>query len=348
MSKRRAVLAVSIGCPAGIGPEVAVRAAAAAPPSFVPLLVGDPAVIAAAIARARLDLGLSLVVDRREATRVPPGAVAVDAGSARLARPARPGRPDEHAGSAQLAWVDRATDLVTAGEADALVTGPVSKHAIATSGARGAARFLGHTEHLARRLGAREVVMAFWSSRLVTALATTHVPIARVSRAISADAVASASYWLARLLSLTGARAPRVAITSLNPHAGEDGLLGGEEATKIAPGIERARARLAREGRRAKLVGPLGAETAIRKAALGPARVYDGVVAMTHDQATIPMKLLAFGDAVNVTLGLPIVRTSVDHGTGYDIAGRGVADPAGMSAALALALRLARASRAGS
>ncbi|MBK6519083.1 MAG: 4-hydroxythreonine-4-phosphate dehydrogenase PdxA [Polyangiaceae bacterium] len=343
MTVRRNVLAISLGCPAGIGPEVAVKAAAAAPASVTPLLVGDPAVIARAVARAGLDLGLSTVESAAELGRVPRGAVAVYAKSARLAGPAKLGRPDASAGAAQLAWVDQATDLVTAGLAGALVTGPVSKHAIATSGARGAAKFLGHTEHLARRLGAREVVMAFWSRALVTALVTTHVPIGRVPRALTAGGVATATYWLARLLSSTGVRSPRIAVASLNPHAGEDGLLGGEEAAKIAPGIEAAKARLASERRRARITGPLGAETAIRKAAAGPRRSFDGVVAMAHDQATIPMKLLAFGDAVNVTLGLPIVRTSVDHGTGYDIAPRGVADPSGMIAAMQLAARLTRA-----
>jgi 4-hydroxythreonine-4-phosphate dehydrogenase len=185
--------------------------------------------------------------------------------------------------------------------------------------------------------------MAFWSEALVTALVTTHLPLAKVARAIRPEAVASTAYWLVRLLRALGTRAPALAIASLNPHAGEGGLLGREEIDAIAPGIALAEERLAREGLRATLTGPLGAETAYRRAA---ARTFDGVVAMYHDQATIPSKLVAFGDAVNVTLGLPIVRTSVDHGTAYDVAWRHTADPRGMIGALTLAARLARSKAA--
>src|SRR4030095_12484003 len=131
----------------------------------------------------------------------------------------------------------------------------------------------------------------------------------------------------------------RIAVAGLNPHAGEQGLLGSEEVATIAPGIARAQERLLRARLAATVEGAMGAETAVRKAYAGG---YDAVVAMYHDQATIPMKLVGFGDAVNVTLGLPIVRTSVDHGTGYDIAGKGIADARGMRAAIELAVRLAK------
>jgi 4-hydroxythreonine-4-phosphate dehydrogenase len=248
------------------------------------------------------------------------------------------GRPTHEAGAAQLAWIDQATDLVSAGWADALVTGPVSKHAIAESGARGR-KFRGHTEYLAEKLGAREVVMAFWSKKLTVSLVTTHLAIAKVPRALTPAGVGSAIFHTARLARRLQRRAPKVAVSSLNPHAGEQGLLGTEEITAIEPGIVAAKKRLARAGVRALVAGPIGAETAIRKAYAG---AYDAVVAMYHDQATIPMKLVGFGDAVNVTLGLPIVRTSVDHGTGYDIAGKGKADPRAMRSAMALAAVLAR------
>jgi 4-hydroxythreonine-4-phosphate dehydrogenase len=227
---------------------------------------------------------------------------------------------------------------VAGGDADALVTGPVSKEIIVRSGAPGAGRFLGHTEHLQRRLRAREVVMAFWSPRLVTALVTTHLPLARVPRAVTADGVARATYWLSWLLSRVAPRVPRVAVASLNPHAGEGGLLGREEAASIVPGIARAKARLQADRIAAAVEGPIPAETAFRLAA---GQRWDGVVAMYHDQATIPMKLASFGDAVNVSLGLPIVRTSVDHGTAYDRAGTFTADARGMRAALELAEKLA-------
>jgi 4-hydroxythreonine-4-phosphate dehydrogenase len=248
------------------------------------------------------------------------------------------GQPTREAGRAQLAWIDQAMDLVTSGAADAMVTGPVSKHAISSAGGRGRG-FLGHTEYLAERLGAAEVVMAFWSEKLVVSLVTTHLPIAKVSRALTPEGVGSAVFHTARLARRLERHAPEVAVSGLNPHAGEQGLLGREEIERITPGIAVAKKRLARAGVRATLTGPIGAETAIRKAYAG---AYDAVVAMYHDQATIPMKLVGFGNAVNVTLGLPIVRTSVDHGTGYDIAGKGKADARAMRSAIALAARLSR------
>jgi len=245
------------------------------------------------------------------------------------------------AGAAQLCWIDEATDLVASGQCRALVTAPASKAAVAASGLPGAAGFSGHTEHLAARLRAREVVMAFWSPRLTTSLVTTHLPLADVAPSLSAAAVARSCYWLVRLLCALGATAPRVAVAALNPHAGEGGLLGEQEARVIAPGMRLARRRLRRAGIEAQLLGPLGAETAYRLAARG---VHHGVVAMYHDQATIASKLLDFGRAVNVSLGLPIVRTSVDHGTAYDLALRpAAASCRPMVAAVRLAARLASA-----
>ncbi len=185
--------------------------------------------------------------------------------------------------------------------------------------------------------------MAFWSPELTTALATTHIPLARVPAAVTPARVARAAYWLAWLLARTGQRRPRIAVASLNPHAGEGGLLGREERTRIVPGIVSARARLRAAGIEATLDGPIPAETAFRlsTARAAQSRRWSGVVAIYHDQATIPMKLAVFGEAVNVSLGLPIVRTSVDHGTAYDRAGRWTADAQGMRAAIALAARLA-------
>jgi 4-hydroxythreonine-4-phosphate dehydrogenase len=318
----RTVVAISVGCPCGIGPEVAVAAAARAR-NITVVLVGDPWVIE----RAAKIVGVSR---KRLSTYLP---------SARLSERQAPfGRPTAAAGRAQLRWIDQATDLVVSGEAQALVTGPVSKHAIAASGGR-ARSFRGHTEHLAHRLGAREVVMAFWSQRLVISLVTTHLPISLVPQAITPAKVATAAFHTVQLVRRLGKRAPRVVVAALNPHAGEQGLLGRDEVERIKPGIAIARRRLSRAHIRAVLEGPIGAETAIRKAEAG---AYDAVVAMYHDQATIPMKLVGFGDAVNVTLGLPIVRTSVDHGTGYDIAGTGQADARGMLEAIALAVKLAK------
>jgi len=354
----RPTVAISIGCPAGVGPEVSVVGAAREAERARCVLVGDREAIERA-AKLR-GIGRKTIVAVRDAASVKAirkGEIGWWEGSRTLTTLPSCGAPRAEDGAAQLAWVDEATDLVTSGVARALVTGPVSKAAIATSGAPGAEVFRGHTEHLGARLGASEVIMAFAGEALITALVTTHLAIADVPAAITKEGVAASAYWLVRLVQALGkkgkrrspraasgrrpsAAAARVAVASLNPHAGEGGLLGREEIETIAPGVALARERLEGEGIAAELVGPIGAETAIRLAARG---AYDGVLAMYHDQATIPSKLLGFGEAVNITLGLPIVRTSVDHGTGYDVAGTGRADPRGMREAIGAAIRLVRA-----
>jgi 4-hydroxythreonine-4-phosphate dehydrogenase len=332
-------LAVSVGCPCGVGPEVSVAAAAVETKARI-ALVGDLGVLReAARGRGIAPDRLTPVAELREAWALRGRRIGVwQTGPGLAERDRRPGHPTRASGAAQLAWIDAACDAVARGDADAMVTGPVSKEAIVRSGAPGAKDFLGHTEHLQRRLRSREVVMAFWSPALVTALATTHVPLASVPREVTRPAVARAAYWLVWLLGGLGAKRPRVAVASLNPHAGEGGLLGAEERTRIVPGIAAARRRAARAGLPGSIEGPIPAETAFR---LAGGRRWDGVVAMYHDQATIPMKLAEFGEAVNVSLGLPIVRTSVDHGTAYDRAGTFTADPQGMRSALSLATRLA-------
>ncbi|MDP9034404.1 MAG: 4-hydroxythreonine-4-phosphate dehydrogenase PdxA [Myxococcota bacterium] len=331
-------IAVSVGCPCGIGPEVSVVAAAGERRARV-LLVGDAATIRAAGAGRGIDARrLVRVAQPGDGWRLPMDHLAVWQPTPDLAlRDRKPGTPTAVAGAAQLAWIDEACDLVARGDADALVTAPVSKETIAASGAPRADHFLGHTEHLQRRLRAPEVVMAFWSRRLVTSLATTHVQLARVPRALTPVVVARATYWLAWLLCELSPREARISVASLNPHAGEGGLLGSEESRQIVPGIALARRRLRSAHIEASVEGPVPAETAFRLALEGR---WDGVVAMYHDQATIPMKVTGFGAAVNVSLGLPIVRTSVDHGTAYDRAGTWAADARGMRGAIRLAWRL--------
>ncbi len=326
------LLVVSTGCPAGIGPEVSV-AAAARLRSAPKVLLGDEGTLRRAAEVVGVPQRKLVRWDGadRDTSRV----YFAQVGEPLSARDRAPGKPTAAAGRAQLAYVEAGYTLVKSSADAALVTGPVSKAAVARSGLPEARGFLGHTEWLQALDGAKTSVMCFVCDALATSLVTTHLPISEVPRAIKAAAVQSATVELGRLLMSLGKRRPKLAVVSLNPHAGESKLLGGEEARAIAPGIAGAQKRL---GKSALVVGPLGAETAYRKAKAG---AFDGVVAMYHDQATIPMKLLAFGDAVNVTAGLSIVRTSVDHGTGYDIAWRGRADAAGMLSALELAARIA-------
>lgn len=327
------LLVVSTGCPAGVGPEVSVAAALQAK-GAAKLLLGDEATLRAAAEVMRVPQRKLVRWDGR--SRDTSLVHFAQVGDALEPRDRLPGKPNRRSGVAQLEYVEAGFTLVKSSTRAALVTAPVSKAAIAHSGLARARGFLGHTEWLQELDGAPTSVMCFFSDSLATSLVTTHVPLAKVPRAVTAQGVATATLALARLLQKLGKKRPNLAIASLNPHAGEGELLGGEEARAIAPGIVRARRSL---GRSAILTGPVGAETAYRKANAGH---FDGVVAMYHDQATIPMKLLAFGNAVNVTSGLSIVRTSVDHGTAYDIAWQGKADPNGMRAALELAARIVK------
>lgn len=304
-------LAVSVGCPCGIGPEITSSA-------VVTLLSRHPEVTVSVFG----DASLSAMIKHPRSTVV---AVSELPSRDRVA-----GAPTPASGAAQLGYIDHAIDAVLAKKADAIVTGPVSKSAISASGAA----FVGHTEHLARRAGTPRVVMMFAGPSLRTSLVTTHLSVASLSQSIDAERVRFTIERTVESMARDFAiEAPRVAVTGLNPHAGEGGLFGHEEQLVINPAIESARAACPR----AKISGPLPAEAAFRLARDGR---FDAVVAMFHDQATIASKLLDFGDAVNVTLGLPFVRTSVDHGTAYDIAGRAMADDASMLAALSLAVTL--------
>lgn len=329
------MIIISTGCPASIGPEVSLRAAAAMQ-GGVRVLVGDEATL---IAAARL-VGVPVSKLRRSTAKRPRGGgiYVLPSGPELTAADRVPGKPSAVSGQAQLQYVEDAYALakLTGG---ALVTAAVSKAAIANSGLRRAKSFRGHTEWLERLDRSEPVTMCFYSDKLSTSLVTTHLPLRKVPRAIERNGVSRATRHLSQLLRKAGIERPRLVVTALNPHAGEDELLGTEESKSIVVGVADARKKLQDK---ARVVGPIGAETAFRLAAAGQ---YDGVVAMYHDQATIPMKLLAFGDAVNVTMGLSIVRTSVDHGTAYDIAWTGKADPSGMIAAVALAQRLSRSRR---
>jgi len=335
-------LVVSTGSPAGIGPDVSLLAVSRLPRGVRAVLLGD--------FKGLRDRAASVGVEPSRLVRVRTAADAFGSPGDALfvlaphpalsARARRPGAPSPEGGAAALAFVDAGCDLVARGEGDALVTGPVSKAEIVSSGAKGSAAFLGHTEHLMARLGAKSVTMTFWSRRFTTSLVTTHLAVADVPKRITKAAVVRATLHTARFLSALGGKGPRrLAISGLNPHAGEEGLLGREEIERISPAIVEARRLLAAEGNAVEIEGPVPAESALRLAHAG---AYAGVVTMFHDQATIAMKLTGFGEAVNVSLGLPIVRTSVDHGTAFDRAGTGAASALGMREALALAARMVR------
>jgi 4-hydroxythreonine-4-phosphate dehydrogenase len=238
-----------------------------------------------------------------------------------------PGRPGERSGAAQVGYLEAAVAAAARGELAAIVTAPISK----TWARRAGFAFPGHTEMLASRFGVRDVVMLFAGPRLKVALATVHVALADVARTLTTAGLRTTLAIVARaLVDDFAIAAPRIGVVGLNPHAGEGGLLGSEDTDVIAPALSPLPP--------AQLSGPLVPDAAFRDLI---DRKHDALVAMYHDQGLIPVKLIDFDRAVNVTLGLPIVRTSPDHGTAYDIAGTGRARAVSMQSALALAVELA-------
>jgi 4-hydroxythreonine-4-phosphate dehydrogenase len=284
-------IALTVGDPAGIGPEIAAKAAC------------DPRVTEAC----------------EPVLYAPPGTQAF-----------APGVLSAEAGKAAYELIVAAVRDAKAGVVDAIATAPVNKLAFARAGLP----WKGHTDLLAHLTGAPQVAMMFWSEPLKVVLATVHVPLAEVSRVLTRELLLALIRLTARELPLFGAAAPKLAMAGLNPHAGEDGVIGTEERDVIAPAVAAARA----EG--IDIRGPFPGDTVFVRASRGE---FDCVIACYHDQGLIPIKLTAFGRAVNVTLGLPIVRTSVDHGTAFDIAGKERADASSMIEATLLAARLARA-----
>jgi 4-hydroxythreonine-4-phosphate dehydrogenase len=316
-------LGLTLGDPAGIGPELVALAVSDGGPADEELVVyGDRAVLAAAAAVRGVALPPSLRV-------VEP---------APLEGGWTPGRASPAGGAAQVAYLEAALADAAAGRLDALVTAPIHKAACRAAGFA----FPGHTELLAARLGApRGVTMMFAGPRLRVSLATIHCALADVPRQLSVDGVQTAVVQTAEALARDfGVAAPRVAVAGLNPHAGEAGHFGDEETRIVAPAIARAQAEL---GARATVTGPHVPDAVFRDAVSdreGGHR-HDAVVALYHDQGLIPVKLIDFEEAVNVTLGLPIVRTSPDHGVAYDLAGTGRARPTSFRAAVRLARGLA-------
>jgi 4-hydroxythreonine-4-phosphate dehydrogenase len=309
-----------MGDPSGVGPEIVLKALAGHDRAGRPELtvVGAASVLECWAARLGLEVPGSIVEVGGEGVEC------------------EPGRPTEEGARAAVRAIEEAARLCLVGEASAMVTAPVSKSSIAGAGYD----FPGHTEFLAKLTGADGFVMTFVSGARRVGLATTHQPISEVPRILSEDLIVRKLTILSTGLSeWLGVDDPRIAVAALNPHAGEGGEIGDEDVAIVRPAIDAAR----RAGIDAE--GPFPADTIYcglgEPGAAGPGAGYDAVLAMYHDQGTIPVKLWGLAAGVNVTLGLPIVRTSVDHGTAYDIAGRGVADPGSLLSAIDLAAEIA-------
>jgi 4-hydroxythreonine-4-phosphate dehydrogenase len=284
-------IAVTVGDPAGIGPEIARKAA------------GD----------ARVSSVCDVVLYGPSS----------DDEVVRFER----GRVSAAAGQAAYDAIAAATSDALAGRIDGIATAPINKEAFAAAGLP----WRGHTELLAHLTGSSRVAMMFYAERLRVVLATVHIALAEVPRALTREVMEGTIELAARELPRFGIPRPRLAVAGLNPHAGEHGVIGREDDEVLTPAIASQRER------GVEVTGPFPADTIFVRAMRGE---FDAVIACYHDQGLIPIKLVAFGQAVNVTLGLPIVRTSVDHGTAFDIAGKGVADPSSLVEAITLAARL--------
>jgi 4-hydroxythreonine-4-phosphate dehydrogenase len=325
-------LALTLGEPAGIGPDIAFaawlrRAELALPPFY---LLGDPAFLAERARLLGLRVPLAVGAPRDAAAAFATALPVVDIG---VTITAAPGRPDGSSAPAAIAAIRRAADDVLGGTAHALVTNPVAKSVLYRSGFADP----GHTEYLARLAQAAtgtpaQPVMLLWSPELAVVPVTVHIALREVPLRLTRDLVLSTARIVARdLADKFHIAKPRLALAGLNPHAGEEGTIGDEDATIVAAAV----AQLRSEGIEAR--GPLPADTMFHAAARA---TYDAALCMYHDQALIPIKTIAFDTAVNLTLGLPFVRTSPDHGTAFDIAGTGRADPSSLIAAIKLAAQL--------
>jgi len=322
-----------MGDAGGVGPEVVIKSLAASSVRKIcrPLVVGDVGILRKCLPHAGKTIRL-LPVRANSGGAFPPGVVPV-------INPARPigvhrwGVARKSYGAAAMKYVRFAAEEAMSGKVDGIVTAPICKEAVRRAGFE----FEGHTDYLAHLTGAGSYAMMLTGRGLSVVLVTVHLALARVSKVLSIPAVLRAIKLAHQACVRMGTAKPRIGVCGFNPHAGEAGAFGCEERRKIAPAV-RAAVRL---GIIAE--GPFPSDTIFVESAR---KRFDAIVAMYHDQGLIPLKMLAFDVAVNVTLGLPIVRTSPDHGTAFDIAGKGVADPGSMIAAVKLAVKLSRKSDA--
>jgi 4-hydroxythreonine-4-phosphate dehydrogenase len=327
-------LALTSGEPAGIGPDITIKAWLRRNELRLPAfyLLGDPDFFHHRAKALGVDLRLAEVRAEEAAGIFADALPVVDTGHRATARP---GAPDGTSADAAIASIRQAVDDVIAGRAGAIVTNPIAKSVLYRAGFR----HPGHTEYLAELAATGnqtpQPVMMLWSPALAVVPVTIHVSLRDALAQLSSQLiVTTARIVVAALKARFGVANPRLAVSGLNPHAGEDGSLGTEDKTIVAPAVDILR------GEGIEIRGPLPADTMFHEAAR---QTYDCAICMYHDQALIPIKTLAFEDAVNVTLGLPFIRTSPDHGTAFDIAGTGRANPSSLIAALRLAARMATA-----
>ncbi len=322
-------IGITMGDPAGIGPEVVLKAVAEPEirSACVPVIIGDAQLLAHTARTLDLQSGYDIVRKDEKLPEVLSEPVIFHLDN--IGGFIEPGIESGIAGKAAAGYIEAAVELCAAGGIDAIATAPINKRALFLGGYS----FPGHTEFLARLTGTEEYAMAFVAANLRIVLLSTHVPLAEAIRLVERDRIVKIINLAHRELIRWGIPRPRLAVAALNPHGAEGGLFGVEEASEIMPAIEACR----RRPDEVNVQGPFSADTVFLRASRGE---FDAVIACYHDQAMIPVKCLSFGEAVNVTMGLPFIRTSVDHGTAFDIAGKGLAEHSSMVAAIKLAADL--------
>lgn len=320
-------IGITMGCPTGIGPEIIFRYFQQHPqkPDYIAVVLGDLAVLE----KCRTEMGFSLpLASWQPCTPLPEAAIPVVQLSSLSADTLLWGKPNRSTASAMVNYITKGVEYIKQGWLDGIATCPISKEALNDAGYN----FPGHTEMLADLTGSKDYAMMMAGSKLCVTLVTIHCPLSEVPTAISTERILRLIQTTDRALKVDfGIARPRIAVAGLNPHGGENQLFGSEEFQTIQPAVSLS----CEEG--IDVSGPFPPDTVFVKASQGE---YDAVVCMYHDQGLIPFKLLHFNDGVNVTIGLPIVRTSVDHGTAYDIAGKGVADGDSLVEAVKLAAKI--------
>jgi len=331
MNNKKPIIAITMGDPCGIGPEIIVRSLMSREISerCTPVIFGDRKAMERAITFVGSSHELLALADDELPESVPEGSICLKELSSLAAADMVYGSPTVRSGDAVYRYITAAAALCINGRVSAMATAPINKAAMNLAGHN----YPGHTELLAELTGSAEFVMMLAGVRLRVTLVTIHEAIAAVPGLITFEKVLQTIVTTHTDVDRYFCKKPRIAVLSLNPHAGEGGMFGDQEATIIAPAVNAARER----GIDAS--GPHSADTLFHFAAKGD---YDAVVCMYHDQGLIPLKLLHFDDGVNITLGIPIIRTSVDHGTAYDLAGKGKANAESMKAAILTAAKMAR------
>jgi len=319
-----------MGDPAGVGPEIIAKMIDSNEIFSLcrPYIIGDAGIMKKLVEEMHLSITVKSIASLGEADPGKGELDVLDLKNVNLSGH-KWGTPDKSSGAAIVDYIKKAVELCMKNEADAMVTAPINKEIMNAAGHH----FAGHTELLAHLTGAKEFGMMFVGGGLRVILATIHVALKDVPRHITTANVLKTLRLAHKAMKYFGIEGPRIGVAALNPHAGEGRLFGSEEWDEILPAVIKAR----EEGIHAS--DPVPADTLFYKARNN---YYDIVVAMYHDQGLAPLKMLAFGNAVNVTVGLPIIRTSVDHGTAYDIAGKGCADPASLIAAVKLAVHMTK------